>query len=321
MKKLLCLTTALCLGALSAQAQGWGYVPQNVQRPAYRVPVQAQKQQQYRPTNTAPVIQRQDQPVYTAPVQTQAPVTNAITQMNTSYVPAHQKYAISNPMYMLDAGYFMGNVAYQYLIYPKDKDYRTKRNDAWGWNLDFAVGLTDRLSLSADLGYTYAWEKKAIDHTKEWGGTIGVQYNLINTPILDMHAGVNMTYLKAMGRTDWDKGDTSTTYVEPFIQVGTTVNAMFTPYLRVGYQSMLFAKDEAWKEGYVATPGLYFQPIPQLGVDLNVTTAEGVNSSWELRLDVYPAENISIGLSGYLTSPRDAIQDIYGIGTNFRFVF
>ena len=60
MKKLLCLTTALCLGALSAQAQGWGYVPQNVQRPAYRVPVQAQKQQQYRPTNTAPVVQRQE---------------------------------------------------------------------------------------------------------------------------------------------------------------------------------------------------------------------------------------------------------------------
>lgn len=319
MKKLLCLTTALCLGALSAQAQGWGYVPQNAQRPSYRVPAQSQTQQQYR---TAAPVQQQAAPVYTAPAQAQpATVSNFGIQTSSSYMPANQKYAISNPMYMLGAGHIMGNIAYQYLISPKDKDTYKPKEEGWGWDLDFAVGLTDRLSLSANLGYDYSWMNKTISHTKQWGGTIGMQYNLVNTSVFDMHAGVDLTYFKILSREYYDKFNGSATFVEPYIQMGTTINNMFTPYFRLGYQSLFFSKDDLIKEGYVATPGLYFQPIPQLGIDLNMTTAEGVDADWELRFDIYPVENISIGLSGYLTSPNDARQDIFGFGTNFKFVF
>lgn len=332
MKKTLLMATALCLSAFAAQAQSnWGYAQQYQNAPQYQAaPQYRQATPQYRqaaPQQQAPVAPCQAASADQRGAYQGAPVT---LPANVVYVtegkPAYEKYAISNPMYMLGAGHvsFDTNLAYKWS--PKDKSIRENKGEYWQASETFAVGLTDRLSLKASASYFKMWENKVIAYSKNHTFSLGAQYNLVNTSVFDMHAGVDVHYWKMRGRDGDLKGDGSVTYVDPYIKMGASVG-MFTPYVLVGYNTLLFSKDSFLDQGYYIQPGLYFQPVEYLGIDLNMTAAESVDSEWQLRFDIYPVQNVAIGLAGYLSSPNDDktyemdVTREYGFGANIKVMF
>jgi hypothetical protein len=330
MKKILLLGIALTVASSAAMAQNWNYATQGqgayaqprqrqyqqpvqrqqAARPAQRRAVQPQQRAHAQQTRAAQPAQRATQPV-------QKTYQPAAKQVDNSYM-AEDTYKLGNPLYVPRKGQSIIEPGFNFIYMPEDKDSGQIEGTGFQIAGGYTIGLTDKLSLNAGLGYSFTEydDEGYKTERKEIAAKIGARYHALSMNGFDVNIGGDLEIAK---EDDDDFGDARTSSVDMYVLAGTTVQNV-SPYVKFGFSSSLWSETNTGT-GYFFQPGVYVDINPMLGLDLNLDIQEDTHSmGYSARLDIYPAENISLGAGLQFAAPEEYIQ-YFLFKTSAKFAF
>ena len=313
MKKLLLVLLASA-AVTPAMAQNWGYAAQQGGDTTTVYQRTTTTYQQPVVTTTTTTTNRQVQPA------------TQNVQYTTRTVPADApaKYKLGNPIGRPHAGgVFLGAEA-TYFYVPKDDAENQDKVTGWTVIPNIEIGLTDKLSIKGSVGYGQAKIKSGIDKgvkLSTYTADAQLSYLLASLEGLDFNVHAGAYYNKER----WKYGSShGTVYRTSGADVGLLVGKKIqnvTPYFGVGFQSDFYSSkdNETGTQTYI-NPGIYVDINKTLGLDLSYESYTHGTATYQARLDIYPANNVVIGVGGYIMHPEEKTS-LYGAKVNFKVAF
>ena len=221
-------------------------------------------------------------------------------------------------------------------------------------------GLYDRLALKLQGGYAFQAPKtkqynsdppggSPVPHNSSYDGTVGLAYHLIDTCPFDLIVGVDGTWGRATEKNGRDlnngnivkKDSHNYTFITPNAVLGFNWTPKFrtqdgyektivvSPYFRIDYNFAHASHGYDAKNFYHLGPGIYIQPSKYFALDLYAEKTNtrdpntGKRDYWQYNagFDVYPYQNMAIGMNLHAKKPFDDPMFVYGGAAHVKFVF